>query len=383
MRLIALLPLVLSACTSLAHAAELTVQTREITGKNARGEAYASGQMTTPLVKPRQANDPMAAKVAKKINDRLAFMDLDGTESQQFTVSRNDARILTIAFEIEGCGAYCENYNTWTSFDLQDGSLLTPANLFTPNGMRALAKRLRQEQITRYRGQLKALAKDLKTAQARPIDPASKKGGTKQDLINDVEDRIALNQGCLDDQLAKEKAPAGQAGHGLFDYAGSLPFEITEDTFQLTADRCSNHAMRALDDVGNVVLSLPFRDLQPWLTAYGKSVLLGEGSAPPAERVYSQVLHGTLGAGTAITMLIDKDRYGNVNGRYFYDRRRLPIELTGGQTGPTIDLKEFIDGKPQTPANDGTFSLTKTGNVLRGQWASKAANKQFDVRLAP
>ena len=86
------------AWASPAQAAGLTVQTLDIQGKNARGEAFAKGQMTMPLVK---AADEASAKVAKKINARLSFMDTQGHESQKFTVSRHDERILTIAFDNE------------------------------------------------------------------------------------------------------------------------------------------------------------------------------------------------------------------------------------------------------------------------------------------
>lgn len=86
MRVIALL---FFACASLAQAAGVTVQTLDIKGKNARGEAYAKGQMTLPVVKASQAADEA---LAKRINDRLAFLSTDGTESQQFTVSRNDGQ---------------------------------------------------------------------------------------------------------------------------------------------------------------------------------------------------------------------------------------------------------------------------------------------------
>ena len=79
---------------------------------------------------------------------------MGATESQQFTVSRSDDRILTIAFDREGCGAYCENYNTYYSFDLLDGSVLTSTNLFTNTGMQALRVRLRQEQIASYQRQI-------------------------------------------------------------------------------------------------------------------------------------------------------------------------------------------------------------------------------------
>ncbi|MBC7608686.1 MAG: hypothetical protein H7228_03775 [Polaromonas sp.] len=226
--------------------------------------------MTMPLVKANQAGDQATAKIARKINDRLSFIDSQGNESQQFTVSRHDDRILTIAFDNEGCGAYCENYSTWYNFDQKDGSLLTAANLFTPKGMRALATRLRQEQISRYRKQLTELAKSLKAAQTKPTGRAAKTSQTKVDVISDLEARIALNEDCLDKQIARTKEPASRQVPTVFDYPGYIPFELAEKAFKLNAARCSNHASHALDDVYDVVLSLPYPELAPWLTAYGK-----------------------------------------------------------------------------------------------------------------
>jgi hypothetical protein len=112
-------------------------------------------------------------------------------------------------------------------------------------------------------------------------------------------------------------------------------------------------------------------------------VLLNDGTAPPTERMYGQVLLGTLAGSTAITMLIEKDKSNTINGSYFYDRVGTPIALSGTQTGQTLKLTEVVEAKPGQPEKTATFSLTKTGNELRGQWASKADNKPFDVRLAP
>ena len=148
--------------------------------------------------------------------------------------------------------------------------------------------------------------------------------------------------------------------------------------------------MRALDDVGDVTMSLPYPALAPWLTAYGKAVLLNDGNAPPAERVFGKVLHGTMASNTAtttaITMLLEKGNSNAISGSYFYDRIRTPIALNGSQTGQTLELTETveaIEAKPGQPEKTATFSLRKTGNDLKGQWASPAPNKTLDVRLAP
>ncbi len=401
MRLIPLLGCLVAGYLGASQAAEFSVQTLDIPGKNNRGEAYSKGQMTLPLIKvapsgsslpTHQADGAASAKIAQKINARLALIDTLGNERQQFTVSRQDARLLTLAFDSEGCGAYCESYNTWYSFDLQDGSLLTTANLFTPQGMRALAARLRQTQITRYRQQLKTLSKQLAIASARGKTPAARAGQGAPSDTSDLEDRIALNQSCLDNQFEKlaqlQKAQKTATGQALtqLEYSGFVPFEITDKAFKLSAGRCSNHAMRALDDVGDVILSLDFPELAPWLTAYGQAVLLNQGTAPPAERLFEQVLLGTLGSNTAISMLLEKGQGNDINsisGSYFYDRIRSPIALGGTQTGQTLQLKETIEGRSGQPAQTASFTLSRTGNQLRGQWTHQATSKTLEVRLAP
>jgi hypothetical protein len=44
-----------------------------------------------------------------------------GIMSLDFKVNRNDATVLEIEFEAEGCGAYCENYTTVAHFDVRSG----------------------------------------------------------------------------------------------------------------------------------------------------------------------------------------------------------------------------------------------------------------------
>ena len=71
MRLKHFLCLLVATSASLAQAAGVTVQTQDIRGKNSRGEAYAKGQMTTPLVKAKpvgksQPDDEANAKVADR-----------------------------------------------------------------------------------------------------------------------------------------------------------------------------------------------------------------------------------------------------------------------------------------------------------------------------
>lgn len=383
MRLFAIL---LLGCASLVQATELTVQTLEFQGKNIRGEAYEKGQITMPFVKARQ---PTGEALASKINDLLfisrllvmaprqpgAYLTgadrgaLEGTQRQQFSVSRNDGRILTLVFDNEVCGAYCENYRLIYSFDARNGQLITANNLFTTDGLRELARRMGKEQVSRYRQQLVSLNKELKAAKTQD----------NADDIADINDRIELNTNCLNEKRGVADTPAATRA-SLVQAAQYYRYELDEKSLKVTAERCSNHAQRALDDVDEVTLALPYADLAPYLSTYGKAVLLNEGQAQAEESIYGQLLRGTLAGNTAITMLLEKNSDNTVSGTYFYDKFRAPIRLDGTLIGPILELNEQIEGKPEATA---TFRLTKTSDGFKGQWISKTGKKQFEVRVGP
>ncbi|WP_052135268.1 hypothetical protein [Collimonas arenae] len=295
-------------------------------------------------------------------SDRIA-----GMASQEFTISRNDGRILTIAFAAEGCGAYCEDYNTYHSFDIKTGRTLGADDLLTESGMRNLAQKMAKERQSQYRRQLVSLKKDLKAAQ-KEHKPDS------QNTISDLNDRIALNTDCLGDVGNTESLPSAAAMLSTFRY---FNYELAEQAFKLTAGRCSNHAMRALDDVGDVTLAIPYAELKPYLTGYGKALLLGEGSGAPKNNVYGQLLRGKMGSKIAITMVLYKESDNSVGGVYFYDKYRKPIKLSGRQSGDALELSEDA---VQGSTDKATMHLAISGDRLRGQWTGKT---ELPVDLAP
>lgn len=197
--------------------------------------------------------------------------------TQSFTVTRNDDRILSIAFDVEGCGAYCENYNIYYSFDVKTGALLKPDALFTANGINRLEQLLGRAKGAEHRKLLATLRQDLHAAYQRQEQP---------DTINDLQERISLNSECIGEGRHTDRTPrVTETGQGF----GYDKFEFGEKTFRLTRERCSNHAMRALDDVGDYTLELPDTALSPYLTDYGRRLLLDEPAAPVAASGAEQI----------------------------------------------------------------------------------------------
>ena len=338
-----------------------------------------------PISMPFVQSTP--ARVAANINDRLFLARLGvlapkrppavlvdanasavtGQASQSFSVLRNDRRVLSIDFEIEGCGAYCETYHETYAFDRRTGRLLDPRDLFTPDGMADLRRQLQRARLVQYRQALASLRQERREA--------IRKGQAGN--LDDIKERIHLNRGCIGEGNHTDRSP----GDGTLAQVqpGTLGgrFSLLSQDLELTAERCSNHAMRALDDVGDVSLTLPYAQVRSAMTPYGKSVLLNDGSVPPTPSPYGQLLRGRLGGRTAVTLLLESYPDHTVSGTlYFHDPARRAIALRGREEGARIELEAFADeGQPAT----ATLRLTRVGTRLSGQFGEQS----IDLPLAP
>lgn len=282
-----------------------------------------------------------------------------GTTSLQYVatlVPANAPRLLALDFTGEGCGAYCEDFSQAHVFDLRDGREVVLGDLLNVEGFAAAGRRLDAERRNAYQTQVRQLQAAMKGA---------RKG--KKDEDDDTEERLDMNRTCLE-QVASEP---------------STPWWLVNERFALdgrgglalTRSRCSNHAGRALDDVGDITLKIPAADLAPWLTPYGRAVLRQEGDAPPPPATFDRrELHGTL-AGKPITMKLEPLHAGaDTRGSYAYDKYRTPIALVVRQDDSQVFATE------QT-ASQGRFNLTIAGGTLAGTWTAKGGDKPLPVIL--
>jgi hypothetical protein len=384
MRLVAL---VMCCCMGWVQAAGLTVAVVPLEGK---GQSMMGKlDVSVPYVKAGEGASAQRQAVVRKINDRLfieqlgvlaprlqgaklavsAGMDLGGLTSQTVKVLRNDERVLTIALDHETCGAYCEDSTHYYQFDAQTGALLLANDLLTDDGKVQLQRWMRQKRIAAYQQQLAELAKE------RRAEKFAKGKKPKEDGMG-VEDRIFFNQDCIDQIKFKKDTRAEEIEH-----FGYHTVALTPTSFNLVAYRCSNHAMRALDDVDTVTLEVPFAKLGAFLTPYGKAVLLSQGQAPLASSIYDQLLRGTVGS-TPITMLLTQALEGRVQGRYFYDKFGTAIEASGQAEANALELTETArtEGDPRPVA---TLRLKRQGAQLKGTWTSKTDGKVLEMQLAP
>lgn len=371
--------LLLLACAGLAQAAApALVRSLAVQGKSADGRPVPAGDVVMPLV---QAGDPV---LSAKINDKLFLSQfgvlspkqagktvgaadgiaLDGIATQSFVVGRNDGRVLTIAFNSEFCGAYCDSSRQYYSFDLAGGRSLQAEDIFTVAGMRELARQMRMQRLASYRNEL--------ARQQSALDALRKKKNASKDDIDDLEQRVALNAECAD----KENQLANQSDADLLAAFRTYQLEAAAQKYAIYSERCSSHAEQALDDVGTVKLALSYAELSPRLNDYGKALLAGSGPVPPAGGYFGQVLHGRLGT-AAVTMTLKKDGAGGVEGTYFYDRFRLPIALDGTERDGKLALNERSGDKVGATLQLG---WSEAAHALQGRWVGK---KELDVSVAP
>jgi hypothetical protein len=281
-----------------------------------------------------------------------------GTTTLDFTAALLPAatpRLLSLDFTGESCGAYCETFQVTRLFDLRDGRALSLGDLVSVEGLAAVGRRVDAERRRAYRKQLH----DLGRASAQHGKKA------KQD-DDDTDDRIFLAQECLAQVDSQPATPQWLLSYrfALDGHGGLL----------LTVGRCSNHAMRALDDVGDITVAVAAKDLTPTLTPYGLAVLQQAGDAPPSAAPYARELHGRLG-GMAITMQLDAPHDGaDTRGWYAYDKYHTPIALSVHQDGDVLTAVEQA-------AAGGRFELRDAGGALLGTWSDAHGRKQRPVVL--
>lgn len=379
--------LFLLSCLASAHAQPLQVGTRAMAWSASYAELgavtsdWAKGAIQMPYVEPGK-NGAIAARMNEALFMRQmgmpapltagkTFALADGAEvpsstaSQAVTATRNDGRILSIQFTREGCGAYCETYDETVSFDAVTGRSLTLEDLLNAYGRAEIPKRMMAERVRQYKAQIKQLQQQLKALHAKGKKVVA-------DAVDDLESRVALNEGCLAQELQKktDKAwyPVDSLRYGLPAGAGMA----------FTSERCSNHASRALDDVGEVSLSLPAQAMDKMLTPYGRALILETASVPEPSTVFQQVLHGKIGS-AAITAVLTATAYGagepSVSGVYYYNKYRKPIALSGTQSGQTVSLREGADDTTRATI---TLQLGRAG--LSGKW--EGGNKTLPMELA-
>lgn len=299
-------------------------------------------------------------QVAKRINDyifasfinqlpgnnpqttvnQFANSEMNPTANLDYTIEYRDANVLTLNMFVEGCGAYCESYNVPISFDLASGAAITLNDLFSRSTMAELNTRIR---------------KDIRS-QIDTFVTAQKDGG--------------------DPGYAEFYASCATYIDGLY-YIDR--FSLQKDHLAFLNGRCSNHANRAGDELGDFTTKIPTGELHKQFTPYGQYLTGAKSTTPvePTPGIDGKVMYGTLGKSMRIVLKVDC-KYGDFfEGAYFYQKFGAPIELTG--KCDTADNRHYELKTSAAEQSEEKITLELKDGVYQGVWESNG--KTLPVRF--
>jgi hypothetical protein len=164
-------------------------------------------------------------------------------------VHTNTPALFSIDIGAQGCGAYCEYFDTYYTFDLKTGERLTLKQLFTKEGLIIV-----RDSVNSHKKQV--LQATIKTHQGLLRDTAIQ---LTTDNIQSVKNTIELYQDCL--------------AKGGIETVEDCSFYLRGGLF-IRLERCSAHYNRNLDDLGNIECSFDYIDMKQYLTPYGQQLLL-------------------------------------------------------------------------------------------------------------
>jgi hypothetical protein len=221
-------------------------------------------------------------------------------------------RVLSLGFEGEGCGAYCESYTLHPAFDTRSGRLLVAQELLAPAGLRAVTRRVDAAEAERLRTTLAALRR---ARQAKALS---------RDDADTIDAQLAMYEACLARLTGPDRPPAEPPD------PGSL--RVAEGHLVFGRGRCSNHAARAIDDLGDFDHAIPLAELAPHWSPYGRSLALGEGRAePPLLHATLQVFRGRIDGRIPVTLFLQLAPVRAFDpplaGTLYYDKVGSPIML--------------------------------------------------------
>lgn len=165
---------------------------------------------------------------------RLSFLE--------YKINLLNKKTYSLTFYSEGCGAYCEEFYSSYNYDLSNGIQIILDSIFTKKGKKDLLKIISNLKRTKIENHILNLKKEI---------------GEDKEIIKQAN---LLYNDCL------QSLP--------FEDLNYIDFKIKKDSIILESDRCSNHAMRALDNLGDYQFSFHNSEIEPFLNNYGYNILI-------------------------------------------------------------------------------------------------------------
>jgi hypothetical protein len=167
-----------------------------------------------------------------------------------FKVKELSSSILSLSISGEGCGAYCEAFDYYFTFNTKTGNQLTLDSLFTNKGLIAILKTLNDNKQTKLNTELKQIKHSLSLASV-------KKDAAEKERFSEM---LSMYTECLTKKIEVQ-------------YTTYIQFLIENGTLIIYTDRRSAHYNRAYDELWTFVNRIVLKNSKKLLTQYGVSLV--------------------------------------------------------------------------------------------------------------
>ncbi len=273
--------------------------------------------------------------------------EYDGASEFSYDVSANNDRYFSVSVTCAYTGAYTEYYTQYFNFDAKTGQPIQLSDMFGVSAMYDLSEWVTSSiyaQISEFMYTI------------------------------DTEDP---------DGYGQEQYEMYLDCSGWYEEVHELSnneYYMTDSSITFVIGRCSNHAMRALDDLGEFYEEYSLVELQSMMSDDGIALMFGETLHYNHVAVPNgKVLKGMIGGKYPITMIV-KHSYGDsYYGVYWYDKVKQPIQLSG-----TLDEAAYIHFTEEVnEKTTGKFDLqVMQGGTLEGEWHNSDRTKKFDISVS-
>lgn len=255
--------------------------------------------------------------------------------------------ILSLGLDGEASGAYPEGFSIWKNFDLRTGNFINAKDLFQPGSVKTVENLIQKsvkKEVNDFLAQLKS----------------------EKNPSEEVEDQIAIYEDCFTDFTLED-----------------IEYYFGKEKLIFVAGRCSNHAMRALDDLGSHVVEIPYKDLEKYWSSYAKNLLSGSEKTDRTNLSH-KLYKGKIDGKYPITVLINKVyEDGSFSANYWYDKNKKLIEWNGKIKGNHISMIENDYYSEET--NQWIFraliEAELKGNTIMGTWQDYKTKKYLNLEL--
>lgn len=283
------------------------------------------------------------------------------TDFEEYSININSKTILSLSIKGETNAAYPQNASWDYSFNAITGDIIYPDELFTEAGYSKIKKKLiakRKAKVTKF----------LKGLNAQFI---SKKFEVDEERANDQK---SIYEDCLQ-YIGDDDFLYGQ-------------FTIHKDFIVFSRECCSNHAMSALDDLGEFSDTLKIAEISNLLSRYGKALLFEDTKEcqnikPPISN--TKILKGFINDKIPITCIFYRPYAdGNIMLRYWYDKNKSIIEWRGtfkNKSKLNLIEDDYFDKKQDKWILKALINADVSADSIKGTWTNQKDGKKLTISL--